>query len=128
MFLIVSYFHPSLIFVGKAERLMSWALGSISSAFFMCGIFKAFLRTDNCDLQMTTSTAKCNLQMAQPAQFLDEKAWWNSFLKTRSFLSFTWKKPCINMLMKMMQTCVFHSDFKWAKYFKALLIQHPNND
>ncbi len=42
---------------------------------FMCRFFEAFLRTANCDLQMATSTAKCDLRVAQPAQLLYEKAW-----------------------------------------------------
>ncbi len=67
----------------------------------MPGFFKAFLHTANWDLRMATSTAKCNLWMAHPAQFLYEKAWWNLFSKTNSFFVFHMKKPHINMWMKL---------------------------
>ncbi len=40
---------------------------------FTRSFFKAFLSTANCDLRMATSTPKCALRMAQPAQFLYEK-------------------------------------------------------
>jgi hypothetical protein len=76
--------------------------GSISSTFYVRGFFEAFLRTTNCNLRTATSTAKCDLQMAQPAQFLHEKAWWNVFSKTSSFFVFHVKKPRLNMLMKLM--------------------------
>jgi hypothetical protein len=49
----------------------------------------------------TASTAKCNLRMAQPAQFSYEKAWWNSFSKTSKFFVFPAKKPHVHMLMKL---------------------------
>jgi hypothetical protein len=39
--------------------------------------------------------------MAQPAQFLYEKAWRNLFSKTDSFFVFHTKKPQVNMLMKL---------------------------
>ncbi len=59
---------------------------------FLHSFFEAFLRIANCGLQMVTSTAKCNLRIAQPAQFLYEKAWSNSFSKTSSFFCLSHKK------------------------------------
>ncbi len=43
---------------------------------------------------MATSTARCGLRISQPPQLWDEKAWWNSFSKTSSFLSFAKKAAC----------------------------------
>jgi hypothetical protein len=41
---------------------------------FKRSFFEAFLRTANCNLQMATNTAICDLRMAQQAQFSYEKA------------------------------------------------------
>ncbi len=73
-------------------------LGYISSQFlppgvnfiniFMRGFFKAFLHTANCNLwnaTSTSSTAKCDLRMAQPAQFSYEKVGEIWFQKQSAF-------------------------------------------
>jgi hypothetical protein len=75
-------FREPLVSYRTSEKVKNWSncdLGSISSTVLCAAFLRLFLRTAIWDLQMATGTAKCNLRMARPAQFLYKKAWWNLF-------------------------------------------------
>jgi hypothetical protein len=52
---------------------------------FYAQLFQSFFCTANCDLQKATSTAKCNLRMAHPAQFSYKKPGETHFQKQAAF-------------------------------------------